>query len=70
MLHEGTILNPDADTVKAIKKQIKANNGYCPCQPYKNADTKCQCKTYRESGYCYCGLYIKDISSLVDEMFK
>ena len=55
------IENPDRDTVKEIKKQLKDNNGYCPCTLVKNKDTKCMCKDFREmdEGVCHCGLYIK-----------
>ena len=31
-----TIKNPDTDFVKNLKKRIKANNGFCPCQMEKN----------------------------------
>lgn len=55
------ILNPDTELVKEIKRQLKDNNGYCPCQLVKTKDTKCMCKTFREmdEGMCHCGLYIK-----------
>ena len=55
------ITNPDKEYVKEIKKQLKANSGYCPCRLEKNKDTKCMCKEFREqeSGMCHCGLYIK-----------
>lgn len=53
--------NPDKEYVKEIKKQLKANNGYCPCALEKTKDTKCMCKEFREmeEGTCHCGLYIK-----------
>lgn len=53
--------NPDKEYVKDIKKQLKANNGYCPCALEKTKDTKCMCKEFREmeEGTCHCGLYIK-----------
>lgn len=54
--------NPDKDVVKDIKKQVKENDGYCPCQLVRTPDTKCMCKTFREQatpGECHCGLYIK-----------
>lgn len=53
--------NPDAEYAREIKKQLKANSGYCPCALTKNADTKCMCKDFREmtEGVCSCGLYIK-----------
>lgn len=55
------IFNPDKQYVKAIKKQVKANGGYCPSALEKNADTKCMCKEFREmdEGMCRCGLFIK-----------
>ena len=55
-------LNPDTETVNEIRKRLKDNNGYCPCNLIKNSDTKCMCKDFREqeSGMCHCGLYIKE----------
>lgn len=54
--------NPDKEFVKEMKKAIKNNNGYCPCQIEKSPDTKCMCKEFREmkSGMCHCGLYFKE----------
>ena len=69
MLYEGTKLNPDTAMVKAIKKDIKRRNGYCPNKEEKNQYTKCPCRDYRETGNCECGLYVKDISKLINEMF-
>ena len=42
---------------------IKANDGYCVCAVFKNPDTKCMCKEFREQkeGLCHCGLYKKII---------
>lgn len=54
--------NPDKDVVKDIKRQVKENDGYCPCQLVRTPDTKCMCKAFREQatpGECHCGLYIK-----------
>lgn len=53
------IKNQDKEYVKDLKKRIKANNGYCPCQQEKTADTKCPCKIFKETSECCCGLYIK-----------
>lgn len=42
---------------------VAANAGYCPCKLFKNDDTKCMCKQFREQiaqqkpGECECGLY-------------
>lgn len=54
-----TIKNPDALYVQDLKKRQKANNGYCPCQLDKTPDTKCPCKTFRETNECCCGQYIR-----------
>lgn len=50
--------NPDAKKRKAIVNQIKANGGYCLSQPARNNDTKCHCKHFKETGECYCGLFL------------
>ena len=56
--------NPDKEFVVSIRKQLKDNNGYCPCSLEKTPDTKCMCKEFREmiangdEGACHCGLYI------------
>lgn len=54
--------NEDKEFVKEMKRQLKNNNGYCPCKLDKTPDTKCMCKDFREqteAGYCCCGLYVK-----------
>lgn len=45
-----------------IEKALKENQGYCPCRIYRNSDTKCMCKEFREQekGICHCGLFIKE----------
>lgn len=58
------IINPfiTQEEQKTIKLNIKNNDGYCPCAIFKNKDTKCMCKDFREniiSGECHCGLYYK-----------
>lgn len=46
-----------------ILQKVKENDGYCPCKPQRNGDTKCMCKEFRdkidkrEAGKCHCGLY-------------
>ena len=52
-------VNPDGEFVKALRRAIKDNNGYCPCAIEKSKDTKCPCKDFRECGDCQCGLYVK-----------
>lgn len=55
---EELILNPDKKIVEKITSNIKRNNGYCPCQVQKTHDTICPCKFMRESGTCFCNLYV------------
>ena len=56
-------LNPNADKVMAVRKALKENDGYCPCAVFKNEDTRCMCKDFRDQieqrieGKCHCGLY-------------
>lgn len=47
-----------------IRASIKAAQGHCPCVPefFRNEDTLCICKEFRESPVgtiCACGMYIK-----------
>lgn len=54
----------DDETAKEIKAAIRAAQGHCPCvlEQFRNDDTKCMCKIFRESPkgtICNCGLYIK-----------
>ena len=55
-------INPDKEYVREVKKQLKDNGNHCPCALFKNEDTKCMCKEFRdmEEGMCRCGLYIKE----------
>ena len=59
--------NPDREYTKEIRRQIKDNDGYCPCRLEKTSDTKCMCKEFREqidrneSGLCHCGLYMIEV---------
>ena len=56
--------NPDVEYANEIRRQIKDNNGFCPCKIERTKDNKCMCKEFRdmvergESGSCHCGLYI------------
>ena len=54
-----TILNPDEEFVRNLKRRIKDNSKHCPCQIGKTKDTKCPCKLFRETEECLCGLYIR-----------
>ena len=53
--------NPDKKHAEEVKRRLKENGGFCPCCIYKEPDTKCMCKAFREQkeGMCHCGLYIK-----------
>ena len=46
----------------SFRENVEANNGYCPCEIWKNEDTKCPCKAFREQaepGECHCGRFEK-----------
>lgn len=61
-------VNTDKKIVDAVRSALKETGGYCPCAIFKNADTKCMCRDFREQiskgipGECHCGLYegVKD----------
>lgn len=56
--------NPDKEYADEVKRQLKDNNGFCPCRLEKTPDTKCRCKEFRDQieagieGACHCGLWI------------
>ena len=52
-------LNPNLEERKRIGKEVRDNNGYCPCLLERNEDTLCPCKDKREKEICICGLYVK-----------
>lgn len=54
------IRNPDKEFLNKILKAIKENDGYCPCVLYKNEDTICPCKEFRENKKCHCKLYVEE----------
>lgn len=46
----------------SVRQKVEENQGYCPCAVFKNDDTECMCKEFREQetpGTCHCGLYEK-----------
>mgnify|MGYP005792152389 CR=1 FL=1 len=55
------LLSDDESLVNNIRKQLKENDGYCPCKLVKNENTKCMCLEFREmdEGVCHCGLFFK-----------
>lgn len=54
-------INPNKDEVERIRKAVKDNDGYCPCQLEKTERTKCMCLNFLEGKekWCHCGLYYK-----------
>jgi ferredoxin-thioredoxin reductase catalytic subunit len=54
--------NPDKEHVKKVKKALKKNDGYCPCQ-IKSPQSICICKDFSDMmengvvGSCHCNLY-------------
>lgn len=51
--------NPNVGKRKAVVNMIKANGGYCITQTERNDDTKCHCLHFKQTGECYCGLFIR-----------
>ena len=54
----------DDELAQAIRAAIREAQGHCPCvlEQFRNDDTKCMCKEFREAPadtVCHCGLYIK-----------
>lgn len=54
----------DEEFAAEIRAAVKEAQGHCPCvfEVFRDADTKCMCKDFRESPagtICNCGLYIK-----------
>lgn len=54
--------NPDTERANAVRRQLLANDGYCPCKLERIPENKCLCLEFlnQESGMCSCGLYIKE----------
>ena len=54
--------NPDETKYNEVTNAVNQNDGYCPCMVFKNEDTKCMCKMFREqesTGPCHCGRFVK-----------
>ena len=54
--------NPYVEEYEEITEAVKLNDGYCPCLLEKNDDTKCMCKSFRDSNnteFCHCGRFYK-----------
>ena len=58
---KGSMVNPDEEFVRNLKKRIKDNSGYCLNKPKGLASNKCPCDAFRNTGECDCGLYIHDL---------
>ena len=69
-MRKATIINmtDDKEHADLILKELKENDGYCPCAIIKNENTKCMCTEFRnmETGTCRCGLYVKSITEIDD----
>lgn len=54
--------NPNEEEYNEITEAVTVNDNYCPCLSYKNEDTKCMCKNFRDSkdtDFCHCGRFYK-----------
>lgn len=54
--------NPNEEEYAEISEAVTLNDNYCPCLSYKNDDTKCMCKDFRnspETDFCHCGRFYK-----------
>lgn len=55
----------NAKALHPIAKRLIKNDGICPCHHAEwtdstpKADKQCPCKTFRDTGDCHCGLYVK-----------
>ena len=54
--------NTDTETYERVSAAVKENQGYCPCELQKTAETKCPCTNFRNStiaNVCHCGRFFK-----------
>ena len=57
------VLNDDIELVAEVNRQLQETRGYCPCALIWDDNTKCICKSFRESlakgeeAECACGKY-------------
>lgn len=57
------VINSNKELANEAKRQLKENDGYCPCALEHTIDNKCMCKDFRDKvlqgykGECHCGLY-------------
>lgn len=60
----------DKELLDNIFRQLKENNGYCPCHLTREETDKCMCKEFRDVIHseipgtyeCTCGRYIATIT--------
>ncbi len=56
-------VSSDKAQVEKIRKLLRENEGFCPCQVVKDQDSRCMCTDFLnkvKEGYigpCHCGLY-------------
>jgi hypothetical protein len=57
------VLNDDLSLVAEVNRQLQETRGYCPCALEWTDDTRCVCKSFKESlingeiTECACGKY-------------
>ena len=58
------IFNPDSETVEALRKALKAKDGFCPCRVQRIPENICMCEEFRAQiadpefeGFGHCKLY-------------
>ena len=57
------VLSEDKTLVAEVNRQLQETKGYCPCALEWNDDTRCVCKSFKESlakgeeCECNCGKY-------------
>ena len=60
-------LNPDAETVKAVKEGLERTGGYCPCRLSRTEENKCMCKEFKEQianpDFEVCVCFAKNVGS-------
>ena len=55
----------NAKVLHPIAKRLIKTEGICPCahdewtDSTPTCDKQCPCKTFRDTGDCHCGLYVK-----------
>ena len=58
VIPKGMKFTDDIKLKEAILQGLEKCNGHCPCNLIKDESTICPCVECRETGTCYCGLFI------------